>query len=236
LIWDFQADVRKGPLDLVDVLLGSSVQRRERSLADGVDFVSEGAGRFRVCQRGRAASADCIWPKLSFIKGLAFHELGGQVGDALREFEGFELQGGLLILEHPDACLNLFVAETGGPLRFASRRLSPKARFAVVFAGCIGVADVARGEDNFQLLCSPIGSAEELGGSSASGLAIIMASVVAGRDFLEAGVLVRLEADLAIFLRRLVVVDDGLRFFSGMNIPIGDAWVLPLPSPVREIS
>jgi hypothetical protein len=35
------ADVRKGPLDLVDVLLGSSVQRQERSLAGGVDLVSE---------------------------------------------------------------------------------------------------------------------------------------------------------------------------------------------------
>jgi hypothetical protein len=41
------------------------------------------------------------------------------------------------------------------------------------------------------------------------GLAIIMASVVAGRNFLVAGILVRLEADLALA--------------AGMNIPIGDA-------------
>jgi hypothetical protein len=70
-----------------------------------------------------------------------------------------------------------FVAQAGGLLRFASRRLNSKAKFAVIFVGCVGVADVARGEDNFPLLCGPIGSAEELGGSSASGLVIIMASV-----------------------------------------------------------
>jgi hypothetical protein len=70
------------------------------------------------------------------------------------------------------------------------------------------------------------------------GLAIIMASIVAGRDFLGAEVLVRLVADLAVFLRRLVVVvvDDGLTFAAGMNIPIGDTRVCALPSPIREVS
>jgi hypothetical protein len=94
---------------------------------------------------------------------------------------------------------------------------SAEARLAIVFAGCIGVTDVTRGENNLPLLCSPIRSAEELGGSSA----LIMASVVAGRDFLGARVLVRLVPDLAVFLRCLVVVvDDGLTFAAGMNIPI----------------
>jgi hypothetical protein len=206
----------------------------QRSLARKVDLISKGAGGFRACQGGEAASAGCVCPKLCFVEDLALHEIGTQVGDTLWKFEGLELQGCLLVLEHPDACLYLFVAQTGGPLHFASRRLSPEARFAVVFAGCIRVADAVRGKDDFPLLCSPIGSAKKLGGISASGLAIIMASVIAGRNFLGAGIIVKLEADLAVFLRRLVVV--GLTIAVALNIPIGDARVLPLPSPVREVS
>jgi hypothetical protein len=104
------ADVLSPPLELVDVLLGSAVQRRERSLAGGVDLVSEGAGEFRACQGGKAASTGCVSPKLSIIKVLAFHEFGAQVGDALREIERLQHHGGLLVLEHPDACLDLLVA------------------------------------------------------------------------------------------------------------------------------
>jgi hypothetical protein len=54
-----------------------------------------------------------------------------------------------------------------------------------------------------------------------------MSSVVAGRDFLRAGVLVRLIADLAVFLQSCVVevMDDGLTFVAGMNIPVCDARV-----------
>jgi hypothetical protein len=62
-----------------------------------------------------------------------------------------------------------------------------------------------------------------------------MSSVVTERDFLD-GVLVRLVADLAIFFRSLEVVDDGLTFAARMNIPVSDARVCALPSPVREVS
>jgi hypothetical protein len=117
-------------------------------------------GGFRACQGGKATSAGCASPKLSIIKGLAFHELGAQLGVALREIERLELQSGVLVLEHPDACFDLFVAQTGGLLHFASRPLSPEARLAVIFAGCVGVADVVRGEDNLPLFRSPIRSTD----------------------------------------------------------------------------
>jgi uncharacterized membrane protein YhiD involved in acid resistance len=63
-----------------------------------------------------------------------------------------------------------------------------------------------------------------------------MASVVAGGNFLGAGILVRLEADLVVFLRRLIVVVDGLTFAAAMRISIGEARVLPPPLPVKEVS
>jgi hypothetical protein len=81
------ADVQKRPLDLVDVLSGSSVRRRERSLASRVDLVSVGVGGFHTCQGSEAASAGCVCPKLGFVEGFALHELGAQVGDAIWQFE-----------------------------------------------------------------------------------------------------------------------------------------------------
>jgi hypothetical protein len=45
------ADVLSLQLELVDILLGT-VQGRERSLASGIDLVSEGAGGFRARQGG----------------------------------------------------------------------------------------------------------------------------------------------------------------------------------------
>jgi hypothetical protein len=72
------ADILSPPLELVDVLLGSAVQRRERSLAGGIDLVSEGAGGFRACQGDETASTGCVSPQLHVIKGLAFHKLGAK--------------------------------------------------------------------------------------------------------------------------------------------------------------
>jgi hypothetical protein len=153
------ADILSPRLELFNVLLGSAVQGRERSLAGGIDLVSEGTGGFRASQGGETARAGCISLKLHILKGLAFHELGAQVGDPLQEIKKLELQGGFLVLEHADTCLDLPLAQTGGPLCLASRRLSAEARLAFVITGCVRVADVAQGAEDLPILRSPIGSA-----------------------------------------------------------------------------
>jgi chemotaxis protein CheY-P-specific phosphatase CheC len=45
-------DVLSPRLELVNVLLGSAMQGRERSLACGIDLVSEGVGGFRASRGG----------------------------------------------------------------------------------------------------------------------------------------------------------------------------------------